>query len=352
MQFPDNLNLKPMNVLKIAGLILVAIILLTLFFRLVGSSFNSITDRTSTSGLMQKSMPAYYDASEAYGEAEGMEYDGKTGDVSNLSVRNVISQTVPPINGNAAVGDNTEEFEVTEYNARIETRNLKNDCNKILELKIRNDVIFENANGSEKSCNYYFKVKRNSADEVLKTIKDLNPKELDENTYTIKKLVDDYTSEVDILKKKMVSIEETLSGAVNAYDEIALLATKTQNAESLAKIIDSKVNIIERLTQERININAQLERLDRAKAEQLDKLDYIYFNVYIYENKFIDGQSFKDSWKSAIKAFMRDINMIAQDISINLVAMLFFALQYILYFFIILVVVKYVWKAAKKVWLK
>jgi len=270
-----------------------------------------------------------------------------------LSVRNVVSSpSVVPITNNVITGDNAEDFEVTDYNANIETRHLEDTCKQISGLKSREDVIFENSNEYEKGCNYSFKVKHGSVEEILNLIKTLDPKDLSENKYTIKRLVDDYTSEVEILEKKIASIEKTLSDAVKAYDEVTRLATQTQNVESLAKIIDSKIGIIERLTQERININAQLERLARAKSEQLDRLDYTYFNVNILENKFVDGQSLKDSWKAAIKSFVRDINTITQDITINLVSLLFVILQYVIYFFIILIVAKYSWSLAKRIWQK
>jgi hypothetical protein len=95
-----------------------------------------------------------------------------------------------------------------------------------------------------------------------------------------------------------------------------------------------------------------LEQLGRAKSEQLDRLEYTYFNVYILENKFIDGQNLKDSWKVAVKSFVRDINEIVQNVTINLVSLLFLILQYILYFFIILVVAKYGWQLTKHIWQK
>ena len=92
--------------------------------------------------------------------------------------------------------------------------------------------------------------------------------------------------------------------------------------------------------------------MNESKADQLDRLEYAYFRVDIVENKFIDGQSLKDSWKAAIKEFVRDINGVAQDITINLVAFLFFALQYAVYFFILLVIVKYGWQSIKHIWKK
>ncbi len=70
-----------------------------------------------------------------------------------------------------------------------------------------------------------------------------------------------------------------------------------------------------------------MERINRSKAEQLDRLEYTYFNVRVVENKFIDGQNLKESWKVAVKSFVRDINTVAQDITINLVSLLFLILQ-------------------------
>jgi hypothetical protein len=211
-------------------------------------------------------------------------------------------------------------------------------------------VIFESSNEYKKNCNYRFKVENNSTEEILAIVENLNPKELNENTYTIKRLVDDYTSELEILENKMASIEETLNNAVSAYDNITGLATRTQDVESLANIIDSKIRIIERLTQEKININAQLERINRSKEEQLDKLKYTYFNIYVTENKFIDGQNLKNSWETTIKLFVRDINKVIQDVTVNLVSLLFLVLQYIIYLFILLLITKYCWKFAKNIW--
>jgi hypothetical protein len=154
------------------------------------------------------------------------------------------------------------------------------------------------------------------------------------------------------LTKKKETIEETLNNAINSYDEIAALATQTKDVESLSKIIDSKIRIIEKLSQERININAQLDRLSRSKAEQLDKLEYTFFRVNIYENKYLDMDMLKDSWKLAIKKFFRDINKIVQDISINLFTVILLAIQYLLYLLLLLIAAKYFWRLAKYIWNK
>ncbi|MDD2656296.1 MAG: hypothetical protein PHQ18_01855 [Patescibacteria group bacterium] len=341
MKFPENFNFKFSNVLKLAGLAIVVIVVIALAIRLITYSISPL--KSGLSGNMGLSYPSSADIS--LGKASSNSYYAED---ASLSVRNVAPEIMPSTNNTP--GDDAEDYEVKDYNATIETRNLEDTCNSVSALKAREDVIFENASKYERSCNYTFKVKTASVEEILSILKDLDPKELNENVRTIKNVINDYTSEVEILEKKLASIDSTLNNAVKAYDEITDVARKTQDANALAKIIDSKIQIIEKLTQEKINITANLDILARSKAEQLDRLEYTYFNVYVQENKFVDGQNLKDSWKIAVKSFITDTNKLVQDISINLVLWVLTILQYLLYFFIVLFVAKYVWKFAKIVW--
>jgi len=340
MNFLEKYNLKTSTILKIAGLAIVAIIVVVFAFSLIGTSLKSLSGNQTSTRLF-KGMPAYDSAmTESAGVSMG------------LSARNVASAPSPimPPNQNGTTGDNAEEFEVTEYNANIETRQLDQTCAQVAGLKGKDYVIFESASEYDHGCNYVFKVKKANVAEILTVIKEMDPKDLAENTFTIKALVEDFTSEIQILQKKLASVDETLKKAVSAYDEVATLATKIQNVETLTKIINNKIDIIERLTQERININSQLEMIARAKAQQLDRLEYTYFRVNILEDKFIDGENLADSWKAAVKEFVTNINKVIQDITVNLIAFLFVMLQYIIYLFILLFVVKYGWKLIKYIW--
>ena len=345
----SKLNVKPASVLKIAGVVVLALILLTIVSRVVGPTMSFLPGRSaSVRGSMGSSeMASYgYDAAAPSGKMAADSY--QTAGMPTLSTRNVIAP-MPPATG-GGTGNRAEEFEVKQYYGTIETRTKTETCSTIASWKAKPYVIFESANESDRSCDYMFKVEKTRVEEVLAQVKALNPKDLSENVQSIKRQVDDFTSEVDILTKKQASIEKTLDDAVRAYDEITVLATRTQDAASLARIIESKIQIIERLTQERINVNEQLDRLARAKAEQLDRMEYTYFQLSVYENKFVDGENLKDSWKAAVREFVQDVNRIAQDLTVGLVALFFFAIQWLIYFFIVLVIVKYVWKFTKAIW--
>ena len=342
MEFLNKYNLTPKKIFMVAGIVLLAIVVIMVAFSLIGASVSTVKQSAlkslAPSGAMNLGL--------SYDEA----MDSATGSaMPELSMRNIAP--TPP-NGGVVTGDTSEDYEVTQYNATVETRDLAGTCAAIANLKPKDYVIFENAYQYDHGCNYTFKVTTDHTAEILDVVKGLDPKELVENTQTIKRRIDDFTSEIDILTKKKESIESTLDDAINSYDEISKVATQARDAESLAKIIDSKIRIIESLTNQRISVNAQLDRLERSKADQLDRLDYTYFYLNIYENKFIDAENLADSWKAAIKNFVSDTNRILQELSLGLVTVILVIIQYALYLFLLLIVAKFGWKLVKKIWNK
>lgn len=267
------------------------------------------------------------------------------------SVSRGIIAPIPPVT-TPVPGNNAEDFEVTSYTTTIETKTLTDTCGKFTALKAKDYIIFENADENERNCTYTFKVSNKNIEEVLSLIKSLDPKTLNENTYTIKRILENIESQEDVLKKKADSIETTLKDAIDSYDEIAKLARSTKDTESLTKLMNSKIDLIQRLTNERLQNNAQLEQIARDKVDQADQLVYTNFQVSIIEDTFLNGRDIRDSWNQAVKDFVTDLNAIAQAITVGLVTLLFVAVQYAIYFVILLFLAKYGWKFTKYVWKK
>ena len=249
-----------------------------------------------------------------------------------------------------STGDDAEEYEIKSYNATIKTRRLEKTCKVVADLKVREDVIFENANQNDDGCYFSFKVKKESAEEILAVIEKLKPEDLNENIRTIKGTIEFYDKQLDILEKKLESVEDTLTKAQSAYDEVATLATRKQDVESLALIIDNKLKLIEKLTNERMNIKQQIDRYNQNKAEQLERLNYSFFNVNIYKDLIFDWKDIKESWKYELKAFVRNFNEVVQGISVNLVTYMIRFVQVAIYFFISVFLLKFVWVATKRIW--
>lgn len=337
MEFLKRLDLSGKQFLKLIGLLVIFLIALaalsSFFFGIFGSS-------TGLSGTSLQFAPA----PNMVGESAMMDSD------MGISMRSTTESYPTPINGGYTPGDDSEEYEVKEYRASVETRNLEQDCGTVRELKSRTDIIFENASEDERTCSYIFKVEKNSVEAVLAVISDLNPKDINETSYTIKREVTDYMSEIQILENKLASLDKTLADAIASYDSISVTATNVGNVETLARIIDSKLNMIERLTNARIDASNQLDRINRAKNEALDRLAYTYFYINIYENKFVDGEELKDSWKNEVKLFVRNANSLVQDISIGLIAFLLNIAKFAIYFIILLLIARFGWLFALRVW--
>ena len=324
--------------LKISGVVIFGLVVLALVASLGGFAFrtafnispsysgNFYSESAMDAGMTKQSVP----------------------EAVSLSLRNLI----PDWDEGYVAGNDLEQFEVVEYNAYIKTGRLEKVCGEIKDLKTREDVIFEKSSESERSCSYTFKVEKDHSEEILAFIKNFKPEELNINTDNIKKQVQDFTSEEEILTKRLSQIEKTLEDAQDAYDEITRLATNTRDVEALAKIINDKINLIERLTNERLNTLANLERLSQLKLEQLDRLDYTFFSVSVTENLLIDLKLIKDSWQRELKSFVNEFNVMLQGVSVKLLSFGTKLLQVVIYLVIALFVAKYGWRFAKFVWKK
>lgn len=346
MDFLRTIQWTPIKVLKALGAVFAVLIILsvaTYTLKPVASmmeygSYSYDSYGSGMGGGMMAIEPGY-----AFDEAQG--YGGKD---MGLSVRNVAG-IAPAPSYPSSVGADAEEYETTQYSVNIEART-DDACIQIAKLKEHAYVVFENANTYDAGCSFSFKVELAHVDEVLSILRTYGPKELIENTQTIKQQIDDFTSETEILEKKLESIDETLQSALTAYSEITGIATRTGNAEALAKIIESRLAIIERLTQERITVAAQLERLARSKEQQLDRLVYTYFSVSVYEHRYIDPEQISDSWKQALQEFVYRVNRAVQDITINLVVFVLAVIKYGLYIFVVLIALLAAWRVVKRVW--
>lgn len=328
------------SIAKVVGLIIAGIIVLTIVISLVSLSFKTVFQFGGSDFAFDDFDRGGY----------GFELEGLAVDASP-SVRSLSRQiVVPPPPGGFSTGETAEDYEVREHFASVETRKLEETCDKISDLKKLDYVIFENANVAKKSCNFTFKVKRANEAEILEIVEGLDPETLNTRIHTIKRIVDDYDSELEILEKKLASIEETLAEAQSAYDELQTLATRKVDIESLAKIIDSKLNLIERLTNQRINIRTQIDRFNKAKSEQLDRLNFVYFNVNILESLFIDFERIKDTWKEEIQAFFTNVNEMIQNVTVTLLEYVLRFLLVAVYFFVSLILLKVVWVVTKKIW--
>jgi len=333
-------KLDPVFILKTAGIILLFIFGVSFAFSILRSSLYSLSGSPGISAPAPGAAPRdAMDSSLSYGN----------NGVSVESARD-IQPILPPYGGGYVAGGDAEEFEVTEYSARFETRDFSGVCSAVFAIKQRGYVVFESAHDYDRGCRYAFKVERARSDEIVSLLKGLEPEDFSENTYTIKRMLEDVTSRIDILRRKQEAIEETLEDAIASYDAIIAVASRAENVDALARLIEGKVRIIEQLTQERIQVSAQLEHALRLEADHLDRLAYAHFSVHAAEDKFIDKDIIRDSWNAAIKKFVRDANYILQGATVRFITFLLIVGQWALYAFVLLFAAKFGWQVVRNIW--
>ncbi|TSC71806.1 MAG: hypothetical protein G01um101470_485 [Parcubacteria group bacterium Gr01-1014_70] len=337
-------KLEPVFILKTAGIILLLIIGFAFVLGMLRSTKLSLMDVPGGS-----SVPGMGGAQRDDYALESPSMSEK-GNVSMGAPERYISP-VPPPSGGYVSGSDAEEFDVTEYTIKFETDNIIPICSAISDLKTRKDVVFESAHEYDRGCNYTFKALYHEANDIIAMVKGFHPKDFSENTYTIKRILEDVTSEIEILKRRHAAIEETLENAIQSYDKIMAIASGADNADALAKLIEGKLRIIERLTQERIQVASQLGYALRAEADQRDRLLYAYFNVQAVENVFVDKEAIKDSWNMAVRKFVRDVNDVLQGVTVRFAVFLLTVIEWALYAFAVLFIAKFGWHITKDLWI-
>ncbi len=336
MSFFQNFDWSFKSIAKVIGLVLAGVVVVSIVIALFGFSIRTIFQTT------QYGQGGEYSDSAPYAGA-GLRMT-KQGFATQADIA-----PMPP-EGGYVTGTDAESYEVKTFSADVKTSHLEETCGKISALKPRADVIFETANVNDDNCNFSFKVKKEKEAEIVALIEGLKPDNLNANTQTIKGTIESFDKQLQILENKLASIEDTLTKSQRAYDEVTRLATAKQDVESLAKIIDSKLNLIERLSTQRIQVKQEIDQYKQGKSDELDRLNYSFFSVNILKDLIFDWKQIRDSWKFEMKAFVDNFNGVIQGISVNLLTYMIRFIQVAIYFFLSLFLLKYVWLATKKIW--
>ncbi|MEI7511076.1 MAG: hypothetical protein WCJ84_02880 [Candidatus Peregrinibacteria bacterium] len=339
MDFFKNFDWSAKSIFKVVGVSFLGIILLSL-----AVGFLSFAVRTVfNTGGTEISSPLY-----------------GTGEMNNTMVAKSApggldmarGVAVPaPIPNTGGVDFKAEDFEARSFNAQYRTAQKESLCGSIAELKTDKEIIFLTAYDTNTSCNYSFRVLRAREGEILKKLQDLNPENISESTETIQRQVTQVESQIEILQKKLASITATLEDAQKRYDELVILATKKEAVDSLAKLIDTKINTIDRLSQEKQSISEQIANTERQQKEMAERLKYSEFTVSIAEDLMVDWKNIQENWRSQVKNLVSTFDEVVQSVSIDLVTFILRVFQALFYFALSLVLLRFVWGMSKKIWL-
>ncbi len=304
------------------------------------------------------------------GGGSDMAYRG--GGISNLAVESTIDMEMPsfaskmsmdkvalpgaPVyeESGGAIGGDAENYETLTYYVNFKKSGIDNICNEIKSLKKLNYVVFEDSSNNDTSCSYSFKVERNHVDDVVNLLNKFEPNDFTANMDVVKKQLVEYDSQLNILLKRQNELKKTLDDAILAYDNLITLATNVEDTESLTKIINSKLAMIDKLTNQRFALAAKIDSISKRSAELRDKIEYAYFHVSVSKYRIFDFDGLKDSWVNQVRTFVYNFNAMLQSLSIGIFSLFLSLFQIVVYVsivaFIALAFVKYGWKFVKRFW--
>ncbi len=250
------------------------------------------------------------------------------------------------------VSKDAEDFETREYRASYEKRSIDKTCKKFEELKPLEYVVFENANKSNEYCNYRFKVEVNREQEILLLIESLDPKDFNANTFTIERSITNNTNEIEILEKKIEMLDSLLESAKEKYNKLST----SGNATALVQAINNEINLIERITNQKLSVQSRIDRLTNSTSVQEERIDYSQFNISVSERKLVDWGGILEQWKYAFERFGSEISSAVQGLTIGLILFAFTIVKFIAYISIsilaVVVTTRVLWALTKRIWRK
>jgi len=160
---------------------------------------------------------------------------------------------------------NATEFEIKKYEIKYSTNETAKLQQEIETLRSKDYLFFDKYDKSKSRSFYIIKVDKDHADEILNFFKSLKPKDIHLYVENIKKSIESSIDKEKLLKDKLTKLEKILSDANKQYSALSILAKKQNNIDSLTKLIDLKVNTLDRLTKEKSTILTQINTISKSK---------------------------------------------------------------------------------------
>lgn len=243
-----------------------------------------------------------------------------------------------------------EKYETSRYDITARTKQFDELCSAVKNLKSSSDIHFKLIDESINNCRATFYVDESRVESVLSTLTTFRGVEVNRNTESVTRHRAQLQSQTDILRQQLMSVERSLTAAETQFDEIAEFARTQKDATTLSQAIREKLNMVDSLTQRKINLTSQLNNLYQQSAELEERIDVVEFNVNVYRSYPIYLNKESQKWESAWAGLKETYT----DTLIGLTAFfgifVLWMLRIAVYLLVVIVVVRGIWKVIKLVW--
>lgn len=243
-----------------------------------------------------------------------------------------------------------ESFETTSYSVTARTRDFDPLCAELENLKADEAIHFKYLNTAINNCRATFYVEESKVDATIDIFSSFAGIEISRNTESVTRHRQQLQSQTEILQQQLASVQRSLTSAEIQFDELADFARQSKDAASLSEAIRYKLQNIDTLTQRKINLTNQLNRLYQQAADLKDRLDVVQFDVSINRSYPIYSERDSQKWESA----WEELKDAYTDTLINLSAFfgvfLLWGVQTVIYLLVSIVILRGLWKFVKLLW--
>jgi len=194
-----------------------------------------------------------------------------------------------------------EAYETTQYSITTRTKQFDELCNTLTTLKEDPQIHFKYFNTSTNNCRATFYADEAKSDTVLSTLTAFHGVEVTRNTASVTRHRQQIQTQTSILQQQLTSVQRSLTAAETQFDEIADFARANKDAVTLSQAISQKLNNINTLTQQKINLVSRLNQLYQQAADLEERMNVVQFDVTINRSNpiYLDQESRK--WEQAWK---------------------------------------------------
>lgn len=325
---------------KYAGIGVIILIALFIFSVIFLSSLNDA--RNSSYGLNSAYAPSV---------SQGISMERAAG-VDVYSMEADTSYYMPPEPAPSGYTADLETYETTSYSVTARTKQFDELCDTVTSLKADTQIHFKSISRSTNNCRATFFVEENAAATVLNTLNTFNGVEYTRNTTSVTRHRQQIQSQTTILQQQLASIQRSLTAAETQFDEIAEFAKENKDAATLSQAISQKLNNINTLTQQKINLVSRINNLYQQAADLEERMNVVQFDVNINRSNPIypnqESQKWEKAWKQLSDTYTDTLIGLTAFFGIFLLG----AIKYILYLLVIIVILRGLWKFIQLVWNK
>lgn len=251
---------------------------------------------------------------------------------------------------NADYTADLELYETTDYTIGGRIKRFDEACDTLAELKASDRYHFKYLNDSLNNCSATFFTELDEAGAAVAAFEAFNGVTVTRSTMSVTRHRQQIESRTTTVTAQLNSVERTLQEAETGLNEIVTFARENKNAKALSEAVRAKLELIDTLTQRKIQLTAQLDTLYQQAADLNERMDVAQFSVSLTRAYPLYPDKKARLWENAWRELDDTFTYTLIGLSANFGIFLLWTLRLAIYGLVLIVVLRALWKFVRLVW--